>query len=164
MIVAVLVHELGHVVMILLLKESIRKIRIGLRGAVIETAQMEGWKECLCALAGPIGSFSLLLFVKCFPRAACCGLIQGCYNLLPMYPLDGGRIVLCVLKAMYPVQKAEAISRSILYMTVILILCIGLWSCFVLKMGVLPVAVSLGILSGTVERKISCKECQVGVQ
>ena len=54
-------------------------------------------REAICALAGPLGSFSLLLISEYFPEAAVCGLIQGAYNLIPVYPLDGGRLMRCLL-------------------------------------------------------------------
>lgn len=58
---------------------------------------MAAWKEALCALAGPVGSFSVVLLAEYFPEAALFGLVQGLYNLLPVYPLDGGRILRCLL-------------------------------------------------------------------
>ncbi len=58
---------------------------------------MSSGKSVICILSGPMGSLLLFLFVRWIPRIAFCGLLQGIYNLLPIYPLDGGRVVRCML-------------------------------------------------------------------
>ena len=96
-VAAACVHELCHIAMILFLGGKVRRIRIGPVGAKIHTDGIYGSREALCALAGPFGSFLCLLFLRRFPEFGLCGLIQGCFNLLPIYPLDGGRVISCLL-------------------------------------------------------------------
>lgn len=96
-IIAAAVHELCHAGMLRIFDIGIKKIRIGARGAVMDTALMNHKQELLCTVSGPAGSFLLCFLFPFFPRIALCGLIQGTFNMLPLYPLDGGRILNCLI-------------------------------------------------------------------
>ena len=106
---AACVHELGHLLAIWLLDAGHPEFRMGCTGAKIHTAFSEPWREFICAAAGPTASLLLLLVAKLFPRIALCGFVQGLYNLLPIYPLDGGRMLCSALKEWLP-AKAEKIT------------------------------------------------------
>lgn len=93
---AAVIHELGHYLVVRLLGGEVISTTVSFRGARMEALPMSQGREILCILAGPAASFSLLLLARFFPRVAICGLIQGVYNLLPIYPLDGGRILRCI--------------------------------------------------------------------
>lgn len=93
---AACIHELCHVLMICLCGGLVSSITIGASGAKIHTSPLSLSQEFLCALAGPCGSLLLLFFLRWIPRVALCGLVQGMFNLLPVYPLDGGRVFRCV--------------------------------------------------------------------
>ncbi len=79
-------HELCHGAAILLLGGRIWGVRIGAGGAVMETEPLSSGKELVCALAGPAGSLLLVLMFRVFPRVAVCALVQGAFNLLPVFP------------------------------------------------------------------------------
>lgn len=98
---AALFHECCHYIVLKLCGLSVFRITIGARGAQIETEPMTPFQELLCAMAGPTGSFLLLSTVRWFPLLAICGGIQGIYNLLPVMPFDGGRII----KSLYQIVK-----------------------------------------------------------
>lgn len=90
---AAMLHELCHLGVLSLFSVPVLGIRVSPFGAVIRSGYMTSGQELLCSAAGPAGSFILLLTWKVFPLLAICGLIQGIFNLLPLYPMDGGRII-----------------------------------------------------------------------
>lgn len=112
-ILAATVHELCHAAAICLLGGSIERVTIGSRGIVIKTQPMSGIREIVCALAGPMGSLCLLLFVRWLPRTAICGLIHGLYNMIPLLPMDGGRVLRGMLFGLLTPLKAEKLFRWI---------------------------------------------------
>lgn len=105
------IHEAGHLLAIRLLGDKASEIQVGCTGAKIHTAFSRPWREFVCAAAGPAAGLLLLLAIRWFPRTAVCGLVQSTYNLLPIYPLDGGRMLFCVLEGMAP-GKAEKITQA----------------------------------------------------
>ena len=122
-LLAGLFHELCHIAAILLCGGIVEKICIGGRGAVIETQTASPSKEVLCALAGPLGSLLLLLVAKWMPRTAICGVIHGLYNLIPLFPLDGGRVLRgLVYGAFSPVTAHRVFAWSQRIVAILLIL------------------------------------------
>ena len=108
-LLAAFFHELCHGLSILLCGGSLDGITISSRGAVIETTPMSASREIFCALSGPLGSFLLLLFAKWMPRTAICGAIHGLYNLIPLFPMDGGRILRGLLYSVLSLPIAHRI-------------------------------------------------------
>lgn len=94
-VLAAVFHELCHIVMIWCVGGRISHVTVKPNQAQIHTAPLDPSQELLCSLAGPAGSFLLALFFRWVPQLAVCGVIQGLFNLLPIYPLDGGRAVRC---------------------------------------------------------------------
>lgn len=109
-VLAAAVHELCHYLAIAALGGQVGRIAVGSGGAAMELGCLSPVRELLAAAAGPVGSLSLMLMGRFFPRLALCGLVQGLFNLLPIYPLDGGRILRRTLELALPDRAAAAIT------------------------------------------------------
>ncbi len=112
-ILAAAVHECSHLLMMHVLSVRVYEMRIGARGSVLEAESMTNFQELLCALAGPAGSFLMLALIRIHPRVALCGLVQGAYNLFPLLPLDGGRVLSSFLCIFLGDRKGCAVMRWI---------------------------------------------------
>ena len=55
-------------------------------------------QEFLSAMAGPAAGFLLVLLFPWFPRIAFSALVQSLFNLLPIYPFDGGRVIRSIMR------------------------------------------------------------------
>lgn len=96
-ILAAIIHELSHYTALRVLNIPVHRLEILGFGARMETGEMSEKEELFCALAGPAGSFLLLILARWVPRIALCGLFQGLFNLLPVGNLDGGRAIRCAM-------------------------------------------------------------------
>ncbi len=107
-VLAAAFHELCHALAIYLSGGKILGITLHAGGAEMETAPMPVGREVLCALAGPGGSFLLLTLAHLAPEMALCAAVQGAFNLLPIYPLDGGRAVEGICRLLFGENGAMA--------------------------------------------------------
>ena len=162
-LMAVLVHEACHYLVLRLLDVEVYRITVGPFGASMETETMEPGREVLCALAGPLGSFLLVVGYRIIPEIAICGLVQGCFNLLPVLPMDGGRILAGMLELL-KVPEVNGIMLAVRWMTGIIIggLCIYGFLMWNLGYGVL--ILGFVVVWRTLPRKTPCKEGSFGVQ
>ena len=91
LVISSAVHECSHLAALRLTGVSVYAMDLGPGGAALETGEVTPFQGMVSAVAGPIGPALLLFLVRWMPRTALCALIQGCYHLLPVRPLDGGR-------------------------------------------------------------------------
>lgn len=141
---AAAVHEGCHYAAIRLCRKRVYSICIGPGKAVIETEPMEEFQQLLCAAAGPMGSFLMLAFAKTIPPLAICGLIQGLFNLCPVLPMDGGRVVRSSLVLLFP-RWGEVAAHWVQFLFVFLLVTLGYWGIVWLKTAffLLPLLVIL---------------------
>ena len=99
---AITVHECFHWLMIFLTGEKIESVNLGVLGIQIQTKFSRNSNEILVAAAGPLGSAVLVLLARWMPRVALCAFIQLLGNLMPIYPLDGGRVLVGALRGLLP--------------------------------------------------------------
>lgn len=158
------VHEICHVLAVRLCGGRIFRIQIGPAGAALETDSLSFPREMLCALAGPAGSLLLLFLGKWFPEAAICGAVQGIYNLLPVYPLDGGRALRCFLGMVLPGKEGERV--ALLTGRVVSAVLLGILAYLLIRLHAwfLTAFLLAVLLGGAALRKIACKPAHLAVQ
>ena len=102
MLPGILIHELGHILLLRLNGGSIGHVTLTFRGiSIVPTGGGGGVFRCLGEiLAGPLFSFVFaFLFAGISPVTAGFSLLFGLFNLLPCRCLDGGRAVETALGA-----------------------------------------------------------------
>ena len=107
-VTAALFHEFCHYLTLKLCGVPIQGIQLSGGGAVISTGPTTARQELLCAMAGPLGGLCLLPLMRYVPRIAICAAAQSLFNLLPIYPLDGGRILRCVIE----ILKEKSLAKN----------------------------------------------------
>ena len=151
---AAVLHECGHITCLYLLGAEPQRLSVGLSGAELCIGRLPPSREALCAAAGPaVNLLCAPVFFGLFPRFAAMSLLLALSNLLPVFPLDGGRI-LC---AFFP-RVGEAVSVC----TQMLLFGFGIYLTLKLRFGLWPLLVSalLIVKSVTVrtnEEKMDCK-------
>ena len=111
---AAALHEAGHLAMLLWLRQPVHSLCLGLQGAVLRTGPLRYRDELLAAAAGPAMNLALLLaFSRTLPRFALVNFCLLAYNLLPFYPLDGGRLLRAVLRTLLPLRAAVWAERGV---------------------------------------------------
>jgi len=176
--VAMLLHEISHYLVARKLKYKCAEMQISAFGAVLygDFSQAVGKDLALIAMAGPLAN--VVVCASCasvwwfFPEIYgwtldfCeANLAMALTNLLPAYPLDGGRIVIGVLgkrfsyeKCLKSVKNATAIIASALFALFLIGLAVGT---NLFSVAVFAVFLASGMLVGDVQRsyvKISYAE------
>ena len=121
--IVVVLHEIAHAVVAQRLGYGLNKIYLLPFGAMLDINQnfVTREDEIKVALAGP--SFNFILAFLClglwwiFPETYAftsffvfCNIITGLVNLLPCYPMDGGRVLVAMLESKLKREKALKIS------------------------------------------------------
>ena len=160
--IAIFFHELCHYIALHICKVPVFRIRVGAFGIDIQTGSMTKGQEIISALAGPLGSFLLLLLVRVFPYVSLCACGQLLFNLIPIYPLDGGRALTGICVLLFGEHKGFWICKVISVFFVTFLFCVSLISSFYYNLGIAPILISLLIVARAL--KIPCKERQLIVQ
>ncbi|MBQ2836209.1 MAG: M50 family metallopeptidase [Clostridia bacterium] len=126
-------HELGHIIVGIILKKKIEKIEImpfGLSAVFYTDFDDKHYniKEILVALAGPISSLFLAIWFNYIElpyitkqEAVYSNLLILFFNLIPLYPLDGGRIIKGIIYTKVGIIQTENIINKISNITMIVL-------------------------------------------
>lgn len=154
---AALFHELCHIVLVYCLNGKILKMNVQSDGCILETTRMKEWKQFICILAGPLGSMSLLILYRTAPKVAICGFIHGLYNLIPILPSDGGRLLHLILYQFCP-KRTDDIMRYVAIVISFAITAYAIWYYLTVTRTGLPLFLAVSLLIKSLPRKTPCKQ------
>ncbi len=119
----VIVHELGHVVALRLYGLRIRRVSADLRGLCIEYGGLcTPTGHVVSALAGPAAGFAYAFAASYYARgsgnevltlSAGVSLLLSLFNLLPILPLDGGRVFSVLAAELLGGRRGDALTKSV---------------------------------------------------
>lgn len=110
--ISALLHEAGHLLCLRALGAPVYRVRLSCCGAVICTDSLPYGRELIAAASGPVVNLALIfLTMHSYPLTALVNFCLFTYNMLPFYPLDGGRMLRAVLHLALSDAAAASIER-----------------------------------------------------
>lgn len=135
-------HEAGHLLALAAMRVRVHRLRLTFSGAILVTEPLRYSREIVAAAAGPaVNALLLAVFAKPEPQAAFVNLLLLCYNLLPFYPLDGGRILRALLHLLLSPGAAEVSERIVCGACCLFLLSGAVYLTCIRHMGLWPVIV-----------------------
>ena len=128
-------HEAAHILAYTLFGAELNSVQIlpfGISATVKNAAILSCKREIICASAGPFANIVLTLLclipnsiISGTETLIYCSLALFTINILPVLPLDGGRILWFFLLSCFPYEKAKKITDIINTVLSSLILSVG---------------------------------------
>lgn len=128
----IIIHELGHFVTAIILNVKVNKIYIYPFGGISKLNMrfnIKKQKEILILIMGPIfqliGYYVIInipFFINYYKIINIYNYSILIFNLLPIYPLDGAKLLNILLSSFIPLKKSYIISIIISYITIILMI------------------------------------------
>lgn len=141
MLLAVMLHECGHICGAVFLKRKIKKVKFLLTGASMELVSpfLSYKEEFILAMAGP--AFGLIGFALCYPLYdifynmvffsklmyyfSLISLCLSVFNLIPIRSFDGGRMLYCVSAKIFGIKSAERLINITTFLCIFSLWCLS---------------------------------------
>ena len=133
----VIVHELGHIVTLRLYGLRIRRVSADLRGLCIEYGGLcEQQGHIVSALAGPAAGLAYAFAAswaagrtgnEVLSLSAGVSFLLSVFNLLPILPLDGGRVFSLLVSELLGSRRGDALTKAVGLTLASALLAAGIW-------------------------------------
>lgn len=166
-LLAAVCHEMGHYLTLCALGAGVRAVRISALGAEMEVegrSRLSYGGELLSTLAGPLTNLVLALLLartgqwaEIFYPLAGAQLVLGCFNLLPIRPLDGSSILWIIVACLKEPFTADRVTDAVSAGVAVLLAAGGAW--LALRQGGSPFLLvgAVGLLAGVLRKKVLVK-------
>lgn len=160
-LLAATMHECGHLILLRLLHVPVEGLRLSALGAEIfsrGTQRLSYGGELLVTLAGPaVNLLMAVIFAQISLRTqwlngylfAGTNIILGAYNLLPILPLDGGRILYLVTAFYLGPMVGDAVAAVVGTVCALSLLVLGIYLSVVSGSGMFFLLAAFSLLWGT---------------
>ena len=162
--IAAVFHEGCHCCAVAACGGHITRIEITLWGVSMESTPLTPKQAFLASLAGPLGGLLLCILLKWIPRIAVCAFLQSVFNLLPLFPLDGGRALVSLLQSCLSPDLAEKVFSVVQNGTAAMLFLLCIFSTLRIGMRFLPLFAGFWLYRWLRERKTTCKDSVSRVQ
>lgn len=137
LLIPIIVHELGHILALLMLGFSLRSFRAELKGlCIVYSGSCGAVGHAMAAAAGPMAGLIYAaaaswgvdrLQSDWLCLSAGVSLILSVFNLLPALPLDGGRVFTILLSAFIGERRGTAVADAVGFVCAAALLAAGIW-------------------------------------
>lgn len=167
----VFIHELGHAAAARSLQWRVRAIRLLPFGGVAEVEEhgsVPAWQDVIVTLAGPLQHVWMIAFALVCERLGLWGgawteyfihvnMMIGLFNLLPILPLDGGKLLQILLSLWMSYYQTLHLSHviSLLCGSLMIAVSLGIWHAYGIDLNLLMIGIFLFVSNWVDYRNIS---------